>query len=296
MPAMNSAQYHGLVRVRGLLRIRRCGRSAVGLGVSALAYLALPATAGALPVCLPPVEVAAAKIISARANGVLMLERHRTVKLESLLWPAGDPDRAAAAISRAAVAALRNLVSGQRLTLRAVAPKLDRYGRLRAQALLPDGRWLQRELLRRGLARVSIAPDRRECARELYAAEAEARGSGMGLWAFPRYATRTPDSLGWRDLGTFQIVEGRVLSVKLSSGRAYLDFGRNWRTDFTVTIAPDDMKTFRREAVDLYAYSGKTIRVRGYVDRLHGFEIEATSPAAIEILSSQNLNGRVTSE
>ncbi|HEY1637364.1 MAG TPA: thermonuclease family protein, partial [Rhizomicrobium sp.] len=163
--------------------------------------------------------------------------------------------------------------------------KLDRYGRLRVQAMLPDGKWLQRELLRRGLVRMSIAPDRRECAPELSAAEAEGRGSAMGLWALPAYAIRTPESLHWRDLGTFQIVEGTVLSVKVSGGRAYLDFGRNWRTDFTVTIAPDDMKTFRRKEVDPYAFSGKTVRVRGYVDRLHGFEIEATSPESIEVIS-----------
>jgi len=293
---MNSAQYHGLVRGLGGLRIRTCGRSAVGLSVAALACVVLPATAGELPVCLPPVEVAAAKVLSIQANGVLVLERHRTVKLESVLWLAGDPDGAAAALSREAVTALRNLASGRTLTLRGAAPKLDRYGRLRVQAMLPDGKWLQREVLRRGLARVSIAPDRRECARELYAAEAEARGSGVGLWALSPYAIRTPESLRWRDLGTFQIVEGRVLSVKLSGGRAYLDFGRNWRTDFTVTIAPEDMKIFRGEAVDPYAYSGKTVRVRGYVDRLHGFEIEATSPAAIEVLSSHNLKGYITSE
>lgn len=283
---MNSMQHHGLVKGRGgLLQIRTCGRSAVGLSVAALAYLVLPAAAAELPPCLPPVVFAAAKVVNVQANGVLVLEHHRTVKLESLLWPAGDPGGAAAALSREAVTALRNLASGRTLILRAATPKLDRYGRLRVQAMLPDGKWLQRELLRRGLVRMSIAPDRRECAPELSAAEAEGRGSAMGLWALPAYAIRTPESLHWRDLGTFQIVEGTVLSVKVSGGRAYLDFGRNWRTDFTVTIAPDDMKTFRRKEVDPYAFSGKTVRVRGYVDRLHGFEIEATSPESIEVIS-----------
>jgi endonuclease YncB( thermonuclease family) len=252
--------------------------------VAALAYIASPAAAAQLPACLPPVEGAAAKVASVQANGVLVLEHHRTARLESLLWPARDQDKAAAALSRQGVAAVRNLASGQTVVLRAAPPKLDRYGRLRVQAMLPDGKWLQRELLQRGSARASIAPDRRECARELYAAEAEARSAGAGLWALPAYAIRTPESLRWRDLGTFQIVEGKVVSVKVSGGRAYLDFGPNWRTDFTVTIAPEDMKVFRRDAVDPYAYSGKTVRVRGYIDRLHGFEIEATSPESIELL------------
>jgi len=68
------------------------------------------------------------------------------------------------------------------------------------------------------------------------------------------------------------------------SGRAYLNFGRNWRSDFTVTISPDDMKTFRHAGVDPYAYAGKRIRVRGTIDRMNGFEIEVASPEAIEVL------------
>ncbi|MBV8799928.1 MAG: hypothetical protein JOY77_06650 [Alphaproteobacteria bacterium] len=44
------------------------------------------------------------------------------------------------------------------------------------------------------------------------------------------------------------------------------------------------MKTFRRARVDLEAYAGKSVRVRGYIDRLHGYEIEAASPEAVEVV------------
>ena len=283
MPAMNSTQHHGLVKVRG--GIRRIGRlfPSVFLTALALVCLAFSAAAAGLPACLPPVAAGGAKVIGAQDNGVLALENGRTVKLEGLLWP-GEADGAPEDVHRQTLSGLKQLVLGRSLILQTRAPRLDRYGRLRIQAVLPDGRWVQREMLRLGLARVSIPPDRRECARELYAAEAEARSARTGLWAVAAYAIRAPESLRWRDLGTFQIVEGKVVSAKVSAGRAYLDFGRNWRTDFTVTIAPEDMKTFRHAGVDPYSYAGKIVRVRGYIDRLHGFEIDAASPEAIEVL------------
>ena len=165
--------------------------------------------------------------------------------------------------------------------------KTDRYRRLRPQVLVSGAGdpWLQREIVQEGLARVAIAPDRLECAAELYAAEAEARAAHRGLWAYPAYAVRMPESLHWRDLGTFQIVEGIVQNVAVRSSRGYLNFGRNWRIDFTIVIQPRDMKTFRAAGVDPYNYANKTVRVHGWIDRLNGFEIEAASPAQIETLN-----------
>ena len=169
------------------------------------------------------------------------------------------------------------------MTLAVTPPKLDRYRRLRAQAFIGE-RWLQADLLDRGLARVSLAPDRTECASELFAVEAKARQAGRGLWAWPGYAIRSPQDVG-RDIGTFQIVEGKVLNAAIKGGRAYLDFGADWRTDFTVSIDPDDMPNFRRSGVDPRFYSGQTIRVRGWVQWRYGPEIEVPNPQGIEVVN-----------
>jgi hypothetical protein len=93
-----------------------------------------------------------------------------------------------------------------------------------------------------------------------------------------------PESLRWHDLGTFQIVEGTVQNVTVRSSRGYLNFGHNWRTDFTIVIQPRDMKAFRAADVDPYSYANRTVRVHGWIDRLNGFEIEAASPAQIEVV------------
>jgi len=44
------------------------------------------------------------------------------------------------------------------------------------------------------------------------------------------------------------------------------------------------MKTFRAENIDPYSYSGKQVRVRGWIDHRNGFETEAGSPESIEVL------------
>ncbi|MCS7315255.1 MAG: thermonuclease family protein [Bryobacterales bacterium] len=60
----------------------------------------------------------------------------------------------------------------------------DRYGRILAEVILPDGRVLNQELVRAGLAwwYREYAPE----ARELERLEREARAARRGLWADPR--------------------------------------------------------------------------------------------------------------
>lgn len=276
MAGMTGTQFHAQVIGRSKDR----NIYGVIVLVAGLCHPAISRPAAVGEACLASMDLTEARIAAVEANNTLVLPDRRRVRLEGLLWATekGVPAR----LQRQTMAALRQQ-TGQTVALRTGRPQLDRYGRLRAQVILFDGTWLQGALLSRGLARAQIAPDRPQCARELYVAEAEARAAHVGLWALPQYAIRSPGSLSWHDLGTFQIVEGTVLNVKVS-GRAYLNFGRNWRTDFTVTISPDDMKSFRHAGVDPYMYAGKSIRARGYIDRMNGFEIEVASPEAIEVL------------
>lgn len=255
------------------------------------------AVAAPLPSCLPPVEVAHAQVARSEQNGVLVLLDGRAVKVEGLQFPAGARDRAPASFQAQALAALKTLTQGRDVTLAAQPPKEDRYDRIRAQIVFPLGDkepWLQAALLRRGLARVFIAPDRRECAGELYAVEAQARAAHAGLWASPAYAVRTPINLGPAQTGSFQIVEGQVQNADVKGGRAYLNFGADWRKDFTVTIAPQDLKSFTAAGIDPRGYSGKMVRVRGWVQYLNGPEIEIAAPESIEILFGPPLKPAVT--
>ncbi|HEY5337848.1 MAG TPA: thermonuclease family protein [Rhizomicrobium sp.] len=254
------------------------------VGIGATAAQAAPSQS-----CMPPVEVANVPIVQVEPNGMLVTNDGRAVKLEGLLLPGGARDHAPQFLVGQSLTELSDLTHGHLVNLLAKPPKEDRYGRVRSQVIVSDNAaepWVQITMLRLGLARVSISPDRTECAKELYAAESEAREKHSGLWSQASYAALSAANVPLSNLGTFQIVEGMVANAAVHSGRAYINFGVDWKSDFTVTISPEDMKNFRDMNIDPATYyTGKTLRVRGVVEQLNGPEIEVAAPAQIEEIS-----------
>jgi micrococcal nuclease len=255
----------------------------IGIMLAVLAASS-PAWSASLPHCAPTIEVSSVPVVRVERDGVLVLDDGRAVHLEGILLPQGAKDHAPDFLAQQALSTLTELSKGRKVTLAVNVPKEDRYGRIRAQVEFPDDDqepWLQVAMLRRGLARVSIAPDRRECASDLYAAEADARKNKNGIWAQSFYQVRTPDQLAGLT-GTFQIVQGTVTDADIRNGRAFIDFGT--RSNFKATVSLDDLDNFRAEGVDPRNYAGKTVRVRGFVDQLGGPEIEAADPEAFEVI------------
>ena len=189
----------------------------------------------------------------------------------------GQPSQTEAALARLSVR-----LSAGTLAYAADDSTRDRYGRVPAQVFV-GGQWLQGDMVRGG--EFQSAPDRASapCAKLLLAAEDLARTERAGSWKNGVFALRTPEQIANR-AGTFQIVEGTVQTATVSKGRAYINFGADYRDDFTVTVAPDDMKLFRQARFDVKKLAGKRVRVRGWVELYHGPEMEIASPAAIETL------------
>lgn len=233
------------------------------------------ARAGAPECDLPVAEHA--RVSSVEDGATFTLTDGRRVRLAAVLAPIDDEPRA-----RETAEALTKLLSGASVALALDANATDRHGRLLAH-VWRDRAWAQLELAASGHVRVQTRADMRRCAKPLLAAEAIARKGTQGLWALPHYRVRSPDELD-RDIGTFQIVEGTVLSVATVKGRAYLNFGTDYRTDFTATIAPRDLRRLRREAIDPATWIGKRVRVRGWLSRLNGPELELTHAEQIQII------------
>lgn len=178
---------------------------------------------------------------------------------------------------------LARLTLGKTVSLRYTGRKSDRHGRLLAHLTTKDGTWVQGALLSDGMARVYTFPDNRARSEEMLRLESTARTAGRGIWALPYYRIRTPDELG-RDIGTFQIIEGVVREAAIVRGRAYLNFGQNWRTDFTITMSPKSLRRQWREGPAVAAYHGRRVRVRGWLKSYNGPSIDATHPEQIEII------------
>jgi hypothetical protein len=158
----------------------------------------------------------------------------------------------------------------------------DRYGRVVAN-VFADGVWVQGALLRHGAVRAAPGLANASCASALLKAEEGGRKARAGHWGDGVFRVLSPQDLRNRT-GTFQLVEGKVVSATVYMGRAYINFGPDYRTDFTVTVSPADMRIFRRAKFDVPGLSGKRVRVRGWMESYNGPEIEIASPVAIEVL------------
>jgi endonuclease YncB( thermonuclease family) len=188
-----------------------------------------------------------------------------------------------------ATAEVSDLVDDGALTFAATeAP--DRYGRIIAQVWLENGTWLNGALARQGLARVETTADQRRCAAEALRLEADARAARRGMWRLSAYEVRDAMEAG-AFTNDFQILEGRIAETAEVRGRIFLNFGTDWRTDFTVTIAPGDARKFAEAGRDPLSWAGRAIRVRGWLEWYNGPMIEASHPEQIELLDSSEAEG-----
>ncbi len=209
----------------------------------------------------------------------------RLLAIQAPKLPKGRKGFAAWPEGAGAQAALAALVKGHSVTLRLGTTPRDRNGRILAHAVRDDGLWLQEELLREGWVRVYTFPDNRQFAPELLKAEEDARAAKRGIWADAVYAVRPADPAALaRDIGTFQIVEGRVAEAAKVRGRVYLNFGADFLTDFTATIPPDVLPLFTKAKFDPLTLKDKVVRVRGYLRNYNGPVIDISHPEQIETL------------
>ncbi|HEY6022682.1 MAG TPA: thermonuclease family protein [Pseudolabrys sp.] len=184
-------------------------------------------------------------------------------------------------------ATLQSLVGGRNLRLEVPDANLDRYGRLVAFVYTDDtGQTVQEAMLARGRARVSARIGSKACAGALLSAERAARAARRGIWSDPNFAPLQSENLTGIEAarGQFALVEGNVLSVRESGATIYLNFGRRWTHDFTVTILKRHRRQFSAAGIDPKLLEGRPIRVRGWIEQRNGPVIEAGAPEQIELV------------
>ena len=215
----------------------------------------------------------------------------RLVGTQAPKLPLGRPDFEPWPLGEDSKSALSALVLNERVTLYHGGQTPDRHGRALAHVFLGDdnqGLWIQGEMVRLGWARTYSFRDNRSCVRELQALEASAREAGRGIWADPFYQIRAAQPpAGLLDLiDTFQLVEGRVVSVQAVNRRVYLNFGQFWREDFTGSISASHARGFEAGGINLTSLEGKTVRIRGWLEERGGPMITITHPEQIEIVEA----------
>ncbi len=190
-------------------------------------------------------------------NGELTLEGGQRAVLANLVLAEGAAD------------AIRERVLGQALVMQ--PQSTDRHGRVVAVFSGLDGESVQAHVLREGLAMVYAEDAKAELA-ELMALERE------GVWPLLAADESVPEG--------FAVVEGVVRDVALFKKQAYVNFGEDWKTDFTIMIPADVMR--RMDAAVLENLQGKTVRVRGVVHGYYGPRVTLFHPQMMEVMDATN--------
>jgi micrococcal nuclease len=217
------------------------------------------------------------------AGDLLRLSDGRIVRLAGIRIPAAEVEQdGAPAIAGQARAELIRLLDGQTIRLAPAAAAHDRYGRLVAHLERSDGLWLQGALLEQGLAQVQTRPGEAALAAEMLALEHAARAQARGLWAVAAFMPQ--DARAHRDsTGHFRIVRGRVVRVAPTESYVYLNFGDDWRADFTVRIRRAELDG-AAAGIELAALAGSLVEVRGVVLEAGGPLIELSHPEQLQVL------------
>jgi endonuclease YncB( thermonuclease family) len=225
----------------------------------------------------------------------VVLDDGRELRLIGALAPRAvdaDAEPGTWPMETATLEALRALVLGKSIALGFAGARTDRYGRLQAHAFLIEGearRWVQGALLERGSARAYPPPGDGACNDELLAAERGAREASLGLWAEAAYRVRPADKPAelMRYRTTFQIVEGRLVRVAQVRDTIYLNFDRDWRHGFSVSLRRDDSGLLGAYAGNPRGLEGRTVRVRGWIEQHGGAPIiDLSSGGLIEVLET----------
>ncbi|WP_210187060.1 thermonuclease family protein [Kaistia soli] len=221
-------------------------------------------------------------------GATLRLDDGLVVRLAGIAAP--EPPLAATPpawpLAAASREALVRLALGKDVALEFPGADRDRYGRAVAVVTAEGAAGsLAEALLAEGLARVMPGDEASDCLSPLFATEREAREKRLGLWADPYYAIRAARDPALVDRAdAYDLVEGRVVSVGVRGRVAYLDFGRDWRTDFTAVVvepAGEALAALGRAPVSL---KGRQVRLRGWIERHDGPSLRVTNPAQLELL------------
>jgi endonuclease YncB( thermonuclease family) len=207
----------------------------------------------------------------------------RLIGLQAPKLPLGRKGFKAWPLADEAKDALEKLVLNKSVTVRLGTVPRDRHGRTLGHLVRADNVWIQAEMLKLGLARVYTFPDNRKLGPDMLALEAEARKAKRGIWGHPFYDIRDADRVSADDKGTYQIVRGIVRDTAKTKDRIYLNFGDDFRTDFTVSIDKRHWRVFEESGVDLLALKSKPVEARGWISMRNGPMIEATHPEQLNL-------------
>jgi len=176
----------------------------------------------------------------------------------------------------------RGLVEGKNVRIEFDLQKTDRYGRLLGYCFIEDT-FINAELVKEGYAVIYTYPPNIKYVDLLLKLQKEARSQKKGLWEDFKTISHTE---AYNYLNQVKSVRGRVIDTYQSSKCTFLNFGNDYKTDFTIVIFKKSLGEFTKEGIDpVTYYKNKVVMATGRIKEYNGPEIIANSPYQIEVIS-----------
>jgi micrococcal nuclease len=232
-------------------------------------------------------------------SDMIELSNDRRYKLDNILMPPYE--------DQPAMDELNKLVLGKLVTI-LVYPNPDekpQHGLPAVQVITDKNVWVQEDLVAKGLAWAYSSDTNEQMIYPLKVVEDNARIQKVGFWKDPVYAIKTPSTVK-NFMNSYQIVEGKILSTNVrASGTTFLNFGKNWKTDFEVRVkgsndflglvndprAPKNKKALTKEEAEVQnrgfnpqQWEGRIVRVRGWVHGSDGPMIDLAHREQIDFI------------
>ncbi len=198
------------------------------------------------------------------------------------IWPDNSPYKSWPH-AKTARAFLSQLVDGATLSLLCQHQAHDRFGNTAAIVILPDGTTLQQHIIDAGFAWVFTEQSTSNLINQLYDSEAKARKAKRGVWANNQLIVPANNTSQIKS-GWFQIVEGTIVATAKVGKIIYLNFGPDWREDFTIEIPASAEKRFLKAGIKPLDLRGNKVTARGWIDWKSGPRLTVTAPANLNIL------------
>jgi len=197
----------------------------------------------------------------------------------------GDP------FSKQSTAFNERLVLGKDVTLEIDEEKYDPYGRLLAYVFI-DGKLVNEELVREGLARAFFIGPNRKYESRIYKAQREAQNNKKGIWGNPE-SFKTPKDNKKFLIKPFQareyvndrvVVRGKINTMKKNNSKVMV---LSLENDLDIVFFKDSLENFRFFKIDpAYDYIGKPVEVIGRVTMYRGSpQIIVSHPIVIRELN-----------
>lgn len=214
------------------------------------------------------------KVVALGDFPIVFLEKTGVTILTGIENPNRAGDSSGSSLKQA-IEFLSDHILGKQVLVHPQKAQRDIFGRLPVYLKEVEQDWINEILVKNGMARVQSDRFTRPDLSKLYRLEGYAREKKQGFWKSEEFEIWNANDYKGPESG-YQIIVGRVVKISDSRNFFYINFGENWRKDFTAAMSkllmtPEDkkyLKTMTKNSI---------IEVRGVLRKWNGPFLELYS-------------------